>query len=312
MAALTGAASLAQRARRKAIAHDAPTFERMTRILVVAMFLNIASGAFVRLTGSGLGCPDWPLCKGRPVPPFNYHPAIEFSNRAIALAGILAALLTYLSARAVGDRTARRLSGGVALLTFGQIPLGAVTVLFDLHPLLVMSHFLVAVTATGLATVLFARLGAGSSTPAPRPLAWLARGSVLVAFALIVSGAFSTAAGPHAGGEDIRRMGNLLDTTYVHVRVATTYIVVTALLLLVLQYGSWRPDRWRGLALALIVLLPLQAAIGEYQWHNQLPWWAVLAHVSVAAAAWISCVSLATRVVAVHARNSTPGVEGQS
>jgi cytochrome c oxidase assembly protein subunit 15 len=298
IAALSGAASLAQRARRRVIAHDAATFERFALLLVIAMFLNIASGAFVRLTGSGLGCPDWPLCKGKPVPPFNYHPVIEFSNRAIALAGILAALLTYLSARKVGDRTARRLAGGVALLTFGQIPLGAVTVLFDLHPLLVMTHFLVAVIATGLAAALFARIGAGAETPPPRPLAWLARGSVLVAFALIVSGAFSTAAGPHAGGEDIRRMGNLLDTTYVHVRVATTYIVVAALLLLILQYGPWRPDRWRGFALALIVLLPLQAAIGEYQWHNTLPWWAVLAHVSVAAAAWISCVSLATRVVA--------------
>ena len=301
MAALAGAAGLAQRARRRVIARDAETFERFALVLVIAMFLNIASGAFVRLTGSGLGCPDWPGCKGRPVPPLDYHPAIEFSNRMIALAGILAALLTYLSARTVGDRTARRLSGGVALLTFGQIPLGAVTVLFDLHPLLVMSHFLVAVVATGLAAALFARFAAGSSSPAPGPLAWLARGSVAVAFALIVSGAFSTAAGPHAGGEDIRRMGNLLDTTYVHVRVATTYIIVSAVLLLVLQYGPWRPDRWRGFALALLILLPLQAAIGEYQWHNQLPWGVVLAHVSVAAAAWITCVCLATRVVARRA-----------
>ena len=122
----------------------------------------------------------------------------------------------------------------------------------------------------------------------------------MAAFALIVSGAFSTAAGPHAGGADIRRMGNLLDTTYVHVRVATTYVVIARAVLLVLQYGPWRPDRWRGLALALIVLLPLQAAIGEYQWHNQLPWGVVLAHVSVAAAVWIACVSLATRVVAAR------------
>jgi cytochrome c oxidase assembly protein subunit 15 len=298
MAAPAAAAGFARRARRRVIAQDARAFERFALVLVVMMFLNIASGAFVRLTGSGLGCPDWPGCKGRPVPPLDYHPAIEFSNRMIALAGILAALLTYLSARRVGDRTARQLAGGVALLTFGQIPLGAVTVLFDLHPLLVMSHFLVAVVATGLAAVLLARMGAGAATVPPRPLAWLAAGSAVVCFALIVSGALSTAAGPHAGGEDIRRMGNLLDTTYVHVRVATTYIVVTALLLLILQYGPWRPDRWRRLALALIVLLPLQAFIGEYQWHNQLPWGVVLAHVSVAAAAWITCVSLATRVVA--------------
>jgi cytochrome c oxidase assembly protein subunit 15 len=235
------------------------------------------------------------------VPPFNYHPVIEFSNRAIALAGILTAVIAYLSARQVGDRVARRLAGGAALLTFVQIPLGAVTVLLDLNPLLVMSHFLVAVLATGLAAALYARMAAGAATVVPSWLAWLARASVAGAFALIVSGAFSTAAGPHAGGQDIRRMGNLLDSTYVHVRVATTYIVIAAVLLVVLQYGSWRPDRWRGLALALILLLPLQAFIGEYQWHNQLPWWAVLAHVSVAAAVWIVCVSLATRVAARRA-----------
>jgi cytochrome c oxidase assembly protein subunit 15 len=298
MAALTEAAGLARRARRRIVARDAESFARISLLLVVVMFFNIATGAFVRLTGSGLGCPDWPACKGRPVPPFSYHPVIEFSNRAIALVGLVIALVAYLSARKVGDRTARRLAGGVALLTFGQIPLGAITVLFDLNPVLVMSHFLVAITATGLAAVLFARLGAGAATPAPARVAWLARASVVAAFALIVSGAFSTAAGPHAGGQDIRRMGNLLDATYIHVRVATTYAIVAVVLLGVLQYGPWRPDRWQRLGLALLVLLPLQAFIGEYQWHNQLPWGVVLAHVCVAAAAWITCVSLATRVVA--------------
>jgi cytochrome c oxidase assembly protein subunit 15 len=298
MAALAHAAGLAQRARRRALARDGQAFERYAQVLVVAMFLNIATGAFVRLTGSGLGCPDWPTCHGRPVPPFDYHPVIEFSNRAIALIGIAAALLTYLSARRVADRTARRLAGGVALLTFGQIPLGAITVIFDLNPVLVMSHFLVAIVATGLAAVLFARLRAGAATAPPAGTAWLARLMVLVGFALIVSGAFSTAAGPHAGGEDIRRMGNLLDATYVHVRVATTYAIVVVILLAVLAYGRWRPERWWPFAVSLLVLLPLQALIGEYQWHNQLPWWAVLAHVSVAAAAWIVCVVLATRVVA--------------
>ena len=298
MAALAGAGGLAQRARRRLIAQDAGAFERFAQALVIVMFLNIASGAFVRLTGSGLGCPDWPMCEGRPVSPIDYHPAIEFSNRLIALSGIVLALLTYLSSRKVGDRTARRLAGGVALLTLGQIPLGAVTVLSDLHPLLVMNHFLVAIVATGLAAALFARFAAGGATEPPPRLAWLARASVPVAFGLIVSGTFVTAAGPHAGGEDIRRMGNLLDATYVHVRVAIAYLVVASLLLLVLRFGSWRPDRWHRPALALLVLLPTQVLIGEYQWHNELPWGVVLAHVSVAAAAWIACVTLATRVVA--------------
>ena len=68
MAALDGAAGLAERARRRVIARDAATFERFALVLLIVMFLNIASGAFVRLTGSGLGCPDWPRMQ-RPARP---------------------------------------------------------------------------------------------------------------------------------------------------------------------------------------------------------------------------------------------------
>ena len=202
MAALAGAAGFAQRARRRVIAQDARAFERFAQVLVLAMFLNIASGAFVRLTGSGLGCPDWPLCKGQPVPPLQLPPGdrvLEPRDRAGGHPGRAADLPLGAARRPIAPRAGS--SGGVALLTFGQIPLGAVTVLFDLNPLLVMSHFLVAVDGDG------PRRGAARAAvrPAPRrrfraALAWLARASVVAAFALIVSGTFSTAAGPHAGG----------------------------------------------------------------------------------------------------------------
>ncbi len=93
-------------------------------------------------------------------------------------------------------------------------------------------------------------------------------------------------------------MGNLLDTTYVHVRVATGFVIAAVILLAVLWRRERRPERLGRLTAALLILLPLQAAIGEYQWHNQLPWGVVLAHVSVAGLVWISIVFLATRVVA--------------
>ena len=74
MAALAGAAGSRSAHGGACIARDAATFERFALVLLIAMFLNIASGAFVRLTGSGLGCPDWPRCKGRPVPPLQLPP----------------------------------------------------------------------------------------------------------------------------------------------------------------------------------------------------------------------------------------------
>jgi cytochrome c oxidase assembly protein subunit 15 len=278
---------------------DRTGFARLTFVLVLAMYLNVASGAFVRLSGSGLGCPDWPLCHGGPVPPAQYHAVIEFSNRAIALAGIVAALVTWWVSRSLADRLGRRLCAGVAVGTLFQIPLGAITVLTDLNPYFVMSHFLLAISVLALATIAWARatLPQDGFVARGRLSLWTI-GTALLGFGLIVSGAFSTASGPHSGGADIRRVGNLVDTTYVHVRVATAFVIAVVVLLVVLWRREHRPERLGQLTAALLILLPLQAAIGEYQWHNQLPWGVVLAHVSVAGLVWIAIVFLATRVVA--------------
>jgi heme a synthase len=283
----------------RVVPSDRTGFARLTFVLVCAMYLNVASGAFVRLSGSGLGCPDWPLCHGGPVPPAQYHAVIEFSNRAIALAGIVAALITWWVSRSLTDRLGRWLCAGVALGTLFQIPLGAITVLTDLNPYFVMSHFLLAITVLGLASTAWARatLPRDGFVAGRRLSSWTV-GTALLGLGLIVSGAFSTASGPHSGGADIRRVGNLLDTTYVHVRFATAFVIATVILLAVLWRREQRPERLGVLTAALLILLPLQAAIGEYQWHNQLPWGVVLAHVSVAGLVWISIVFLATRVVA--------------
>jgi cytochrome c oxidase assembly protein subunit 15 len=286
----------------RALPGDRAGFARLSGVLVLAMYLNVASGAFVRLSGSGLGCPDWPLCHGGPVPPAQYHAVIEFSNRAIALAGILTALLAWWVSRTLADRVGRWLCLAVAVGTLFQIPLGAITVLTDLNPYFVMSHFLLAITVLGLSSIGWARATLpNDGFVAGGRLSLVAVGTAVLGLALIVSGAFSTAAGPHSGGADIRRVGNLLDTTYVHVRVATSFAIAVVVLLLAL----WRRERHLSslgrLTVALLVLLPLQAAIGEYQWHNRLPWGVVLAHVSVAGLVWVAIVFLVTRVVAQRA-----------
>jgi cytochrome c oxidase assembly protein subunit 15 len=281
---------------------DRTGFARLTFVLVLAMYLNVASGAFVRLSGSGLGCPDWPLCHGGPVPPAQYHAVIEFSNRAIALCGIVAAIVTWWVSRTLTDRLGRWLCAGVAIGTLFQIPLGAITVLTDLNPYFVMSHFLLAICVLALASIAWARATLpADGFVAGRNVSLLAIATALLGLALIVSGAFSTASGPHSGGADIRRVGNLLDTTYVHVRVATSFAVAVVILLVVLWRRELHLQRLGQLTAALLILLPLQAFIGEYQWHNQLPWGVVLAHVSVAGLVWVAIVFLVTRVVSRRA-----------
>src|SRR5215831_4656011 len=110
----------------------------------VAMFFVVTSGAFVRLTASGLGCDHWPRCGTAPFPTQgNQHAIIEFSNRMVALVGITLALVAWLASRKVtGLSHLARFCALVALVgAVAQIPLGGVTILLKLHPLAVMSHF---------------------------------------------------------------------------------------------------------------------------------------------------------------------------
>jgi cytochrome c oxidase assembly protein subunit 15 len=284
-------------------------FVPFTLGVAVVMYANVVSGASVRLTGSGLGCPDWPLCHGAPVPPAAYHSVVEYSNRVVAFAGLVAGVLVYLAARRHGDRTSRILAGATAVGVLAQAPLGAITVRFKLSPLVVMSHFMLAIVVVGLATALWARVSDPRPAALPRSLTVLAGATALLGLGLVWSGTFSTAAGPHAGGAEVHRLGNLHDATWWHVRVATTFIVVLAVALLALWRRDVRPTGLGPLTLALLVLLPVQAAIGEYQYRNGLPWGIVLVHVGVAGLVWMSVVTLALRSRGARPENAGRAVD---
>ena len=108
-----------------------------------------------------------------------------------------------------------------------------------------------------------------------------------------ISGAFATAAGPHSGGADIERLGTLVDSVYIHVRVTAVFgIAYLVFMALLLRGRAWtRPEAI--LAGAVLALLVAQMIVGETQWRNQLPWWLVLVHVTLATAVWGGIVALA-------------------
>jgi len=119
---------------------------------------------------------------------------------------------------------------------------------------------------------------------------------VLVAacFALVVSGTFVTAAGPHPGSTAVRRLGSFQPAVEVHVRATAVFGVAFAALLV---YLFTRRRRWPGIfrvALAVLGVLGAQMAVGEIQYRTHLPWWLVLVHVSLAAAVWASIVAFVT------------------
>lgn len=286
-------------ARPRRLAISPAAFARIALASAVSLYVIVVSGATVRVTASGLGCEAWPGCaEGAFFPEQDLHGTIEFGNRIVALLPLTLSLVAWIAARRAErlPRWAPWLALTIFAGTLVQAPLGRLTVVLDLHPLMVMLHFLLALAVLAGAVVLAlegwsAHRGRAEAPvrPEARRLGLVLGGSCL---ALVLSGAFSTAAGPHSGGADVERYGLLVDTLYVHVRSAGIFAVLLAGLT---AYLWTRRDPAPGLfALSACVLglAVVQGVVGEVQWRTQLPWWLVLMHVALAAALWAGTVAL--------------------
>jgi heme a synthase len=266
----------------------------------ISLYLIILSGAAVRLTGSGLGCDAWPGCEeGSFFPAADHHAFVEFGNRAVAIFPLTLTLVAWIAARRTPGlpRWAVWVAAGTFLGTVAQAPLGRLTIELDLHPLMVMAHFLLALVVLAGAVVVAVEAWSvlrGRSEPlVPRRLQWLGLVLAAACAVLVVTGTFSTAAGPHPGDEaDIDRFWNLLDAVYVHVRATAVFGVSFLVLLAYLVRERARVGRLLGGAIVLLGLLLVQMAVGEIQWRNELPWGVVLVHVALAAAIWAWTVAL--------------------
>jgi cytochrome c oxidase assembly protein subunit 15 len=281
---------------------SASAFLRISAASCVALFLVITSGAFVRLTGSGLGCENWPRCGDKPYPEQGFHAFVEFGNRMVALVGIVLTLVTWLSSRRVAGLSGWGRHGALAafLVAAAQIPMGGITIALDLHPLAVMTHFLLGLAAFGLALVVALEawsLRDGLAPPAgPRWFRLFVTGAGLpVCIALVVTGSVATASGPHPGSsDDVERLGlGIVDTVYVHVRAAAAFGIGVLLVgWLLRRLCREYPGLWR-VWVALLVVFVAQGVIGEVQYRNALPWGLVLVHVALAASIWALSLALA-------------------
>ncbi|HEY0415263.1 MAG TPA: COX15/CtaA family protein [Gaiellaceae bacterium] len=268
-------------ARLRGISVSPEAIRRLLLLNAAALVLIVATGATVRLTGSGLGCEHWPGCTPHHFEPRSGHSYVEFGNRVLAFLTILVTAVTWWLTRA-------RLALLVFLGTLAQAPLGALTVHFHLNPYFVLSHFLLSILVLTLAVVLAASARPRMPTQLPR---WVPRVGLLVALAagvLIVSGTLATASGPHPGSTVVRRLWSFHPAVYWHVRATAVFGIAFALVLAYL----WREraPQLRG-ALVLLALLGVQMVIGEVQYRTHLPWWLVLVHVTVAATVWAAVTS---------------------
>jgi len=273
------------------------------------LVLIAASGATVRLTGSGLGCPSVTIDLSACVKAYGargYHADVEYFNRvASGLTVIVTLVLAVAAWRTRGlERRAKWLATGAFLGTLAQAPVGAVTVHYHLNPYLVISHFLLALfaLALGVLTLLEADrlvIGPGAALPVLARLG----GAVLLAAVsvLVVSGTASTAAGRFPGSSGstvVPRLWDFHSAVYWHVRAVALFGVV----FVVLAAWAWRErDRFpwlvRGCAVLLAILLA-QMGLGELQYrtYGTVPWAVVMIHVVLAASLFAWTVGLVARL----------------
>src|SRR3954453_15770226 len=177
---------------------------QVTLVALAALSLIVLTGAGVRLTGSGLGCPYWPKGYGATTPPLESHAVIEYTNRLITgivgLAVIAAALLAWFRRP---YRWHLALFGGLLPLgVVGQAILGALVVKYHLAPGLVMSHFILSMLLldASFALAWCARYEPGERRASNDYLAvWAIRGLIPLGQLTIDVGTVPTASGPHAG-----------------------------------------------------------------------------------------------------------------
>jgi heme a synthase len=293
--------SIAARARRLEL--SPVTFRRLAFTSATWLWLIVVTGATVRLTASGLGCEHWPGCTaGNPFPSKSYHSFIEFGNRIVSAVTIFATLAASVGARFTPGlpRWTRRLAFATFVGTLAQAPLGALTVYSGLNPFLVMTHFLLAllVLAAGVVVAVEAVSLERGRTESRLPLRIL-RGSLVAAaalLALIVTGAVSTAAGPHPGGSDVDRLWRLHAALYVHVRATAIFGLLFIAFLVFIWRNRQQWPLYAEAAAVLLFLFVVQMGVGELQYRTHLPWWLVLVHVALAGAVWTVAVALVTAV----------------
>ena len=198
-------------------------FQRLTLLNIVLLVAIIVSGAVVRLTNSGLGCADWPNCSATKIVDVSgHHAAIEQVNRifsgAIGIPIALALLGAYWRVPRRSDLV--KLAWVLFGLFWAEAALGGIAVEVKLAWVSVTGHFLLAIALVSVALIMHRRAGEpdGVREPLvpPGPLA-LARAVYVLTLWVLVMGTLVTAAGPHGGDNEARRLGYpLADVARVH------------------------------------------------------------------------------------------------
>jgi heme a synthase len=267
------------------------TLTRLAMFTTLALGLIVITGAAVRLTGSGLGCPDWPSCyQHQLTASASIHPVIEFSNRLVTVALVILVGVTVVVAHLRKPRrTDLILLGWLLVLgVVGDAVLGGIVVYTKLNPYLVMTHMWLSLAMVAVGMTLFHRsrydyspgARADVASPATRRVAWVITGLFIL---VVMAGTATTGTGPHAGGSQGQLVAKripvaLRDMVLVHSALAVAFIGVVLATFVILE-GIGAPARLRGASKRLFLIGLAQGVIGFIQFATHLPAWLVELHV---------------------------------
>ena len=274
-------------------------YRRVAYVALGALTLIVLTGAAVRLTDSGLGCPDWPKCYGKALPPLSTHAVIEYSNRAVSgLVGLIAVAAFVL---ALFRRPFRRdlvwLSLALPVGVLAQAVLGGFTVREHLAPGFVMGHFALSmiVLIGAVALAWRATYEPGARPPSrDRVSVWTIRALAPLGALTIFAGTAATAAGPHSGGASGDRVHRLTfkgnDTLgwVVHRHATIAALFGVAVIAVWLLARRRKADRAIEPLTILGVLMAAQGLVGSVQYELHLPSDIVWVHVGLATTTWLT------------------------
>jgi len=278
----------------------------ISRISLVFLYAIIITGSLVRLTGSGLGCADWPQCSTTKfVDVSTGHAAIEQINRLFTGVVSVAVIAAVLGSFFVTPRRKSLiwLSSALVVGVLAQVILGAVVVLTGLNPWSNMAHFLVSLALVTTAVFLVENAGATNvvgdfavidQTPPTRPLTQKFADLILVLCGLaIILGTLVTGSGPHAGDENAIRLNfDLRSITRIHSETVLLCIASTLIFIMQVRKDTSEWSRLKAKLEMFLFVAVAQGGVGYLQYFSGVPAQLVAVHVALAVAVWISCLRL--------------------
>lgn len=278
---------------------------RVSLANLIAQSLIILTGAIVRLTGSGLGCPTWPNCAPGSLIPVaeqveGFHKYIEFGNRLLTFAVLAISIALFVVALMQKKRQIILWASLPLIGTLLQAVLGGITVLTGLNPFTVMAHFLLSIILVAISVKIFAYFSEKTyQYKLPKIVDIYLQILTLIGFIVIVLGTITTGSGPHSGDEIAARFNlDMREVAWLHADSVLLFVGLVIGLQVITRLDK---DFFylQTNAKILLAICVIQGFIGYVQWFSSVPWILVSVHVAGAVITWITLVNLS-----LHSSNS--------